>query len=76
MNALVRCSLHFYSIFNLPINPSHHLIIPDSRRRAATDSVSCSHLLTCDDRFRKRYTGPLKLLSPADFVVEYFQQNL
>lgn len=47
----------------------------DALHAAAAESVACSHLLTCDDRFRKRYTGPLKVLSPADFVVEYFQQT-
>ena len=47
----------------------------DALHAAAAESVSCSHLLTCDDRLRKRYTGAIRVLSPADFVVEYFQQT-
>ncbi|MEO5712414.1 MAG: PIN domain-containing protein [Luteolibacter sp.] len=47
----------------------------DALHAAAAESVGCTHLLTCDDRFRKRYSGPLKILNPADFVVEYFQQE-
>jgi hypothetical protein len=47
----------------------------DALHAAAAESAACTHLLTCDDRFRKRYIGPLKILNPADFVVEYFQQE-
>jgi len=41
----------------------------------AAEAAQCTHLLTCDDRFRKRYTGPLAVLNPADFIVAYFQQT-
>jgi hypothetical protein len=47
----------------------------DVLHAASAESAACTHLLTCDDRFRKRYTGPLNILNPADFVVEYFQQE-
>jgi predicted nucleic acid-binding protein len=47
----------------------------DALHAATAESAECTHLLTCDDRFRKRYSGPLKILNPADFVVEYFQQE-
>ena len=46
----------------------------DALHAAAAEIAQCSHLLTCDDRFLKRYTGPLTALNPADFVVQYFQQ--
>ena len=46
----------------------------DALHAAAAETAQCSHLLTCDDRFLKRYTGPLTALNPADFVVQYFQQ--
>ena len=48
----------------------------DALHAASAESAICTHLLTCDDRFRKRYAGPIRVLSPADFVVEYFQQTL
>lgn len=32
-------------------------------------------LVTCDDRFRRRYSGPMRVLNPADFVVEFFNQS-
>lgn len=47
----------------------------DALHAVAAESAACTHLLTCDDGFRKRYTGPLKILNPADFVVGYFQQE-
>ena len=47
----------------------------DALHAAAAEAAACTHLLTCDDRFRKRYTGALNILNPADFVVEYFQQE-
>jgi hypothetical protein len=46
----------------------------DALHAAAAEAAQCSHLLTCDDRFLKRYTGPIVTLNPADFVVDYFQQ--
>lgn len=46
----------------------------DALHAASAEASSCTHLLTCDDRFRKRYAGPLAVLNPADFVVTYFQQ--
>lgn len=46
----------------------------DALHTAAAEAATCTHLLTCDDRFRKRYIGPLAVLNPADFVVEYFHQ--
>lgn len=47
----------------------------DALHAASAESAACTHLLTCDDRFRMRYTGPLNILNPADFVVEYLQQE-
>ena len=46
----------------------------DALHAAAAEAAQCTHLLTCDDRFRKRYTGSIIILNPADFVVAYFQQ--
>lgn len=46
----------------------------DALHAAAAESAQCTHLLTCDDRFLKRYAGPMIILNPADFVVTYFQQ--
>lgn len=47
---------------------------PDALHAAAAEAAPCTHLLTCDDRFVKRYSGPLDVLNPADFVVQFFQQ--
>jgi len=47
----------------------------DALHAAAAEAASCTHLLTCDDRFLKRYSGPLAVLNPADFVVQFFQQT-
>ena len=47
----------------------------DALHAAAAESADCRYLLTCDDRFRKRYSGPLSVLNPADFILEYFQQT-
>jgi len=47
----------------------------DALHASAAEAAGCSHLLTCDDRFRRSYTGPLSILNPADFVVEYFHQT-
>jgi hypothetical protein len=47
----------------------------DALHAAAAESADCRFLLTCDDRFRKRYSGPLSVLNPADFILEYFQQT-
>ena len=47
----------------------------DALHAAAAEASKCTHLLTCDDRFLKRYAGPLIVLNPADFVVTYFQQT-
>jgi predicted nucleic acid-binding protein len=47
----------------------------DALHAACAEVAGCSHLLTCDDRLRKRYQGPITLLNPADFVVAYFQQT-
>ena len=46
----------------------------DALHAAAAEAARCSHLLTFDDRFLKRYTGPLAALNPADFVVQFYQQ--
>ncbi len=46
----------------------------DALHAASAEAASCTHLLTCDDRFLKRYSGPLTILNPTDFVVAYFQQ--
>lgn len=45
----------------------------DALHAASAEAGSCSHLLTCDDRLRKRYQGPITVLNPADFIVAYFQ---
>ena len=45
----------------------------DALHAASTEEGGCYHLLTCDDRLRKRYQGPITVLNPADFVVAYFQ---
>ena len=47
----------------------------DALHASAAEAAVCGHLLTCDDRFRKSYTGSLSILNPADFVVEYFHQT-
>ena len=47
----------------------------DALHAASAEVAQCSHLLTCDDRFLKRYSGPLEALNPADFVVKYFHQT-
>jgi predicted nucleic acid-binding protein len=47
----------------------------DALHGACAEAAGCTHLLTCDDRFRKRYTGPITVLNPADFIVTYFQQT-
>jgi|UniRef100_UPI0037843E67 predicted nucleic acid-binding protein len=47
----------------------------DSLHAACAEAAGCDHLLTCDDRFRKRYQGPITVLNPADFVVASFQQT-
>jgi len=47
---------------------------PDALHAAAAEAAACTHLLTCDDRFLKRYSGPLAVLNPSDFVVQFFQQ--
>lgn len=47
----------------------------DALHAAAAEAGRCSHILTCDDRFAKRYPGTLAILNPADFVVQYFQQT-
>lgn len=45
----------------------------DALHAASAEVRGCSHLLTCDDRLRKRYQGPMTVLNPTDFVVVYFQ---
>ena len=47
----------------------------DALHTAAAEAAACTHFLTCDDRLRKRYSGPLTVLNPADFVVQFFQQS-
>lgn len=47
----------------------------DALHASSAEACSCTHLLTCDDRFLKRYAGPLAVLNPADFVVMYFEQG-
>ncbi|MBL9153857.1 MAG: PIN domain-containing protein [Verrucomicrobiales bacterium] len=47
----------------------------DSLHAAAAESQSSDALVTCDDRFRRRYSGPMRVLNPADFVVEFFNQS-
>lgn len=47
----------------------------DVLHAACAEAAGCTHLLTCDDRFRTRYAGPITVLNPADFVVAYFQQT-
>ncbi len=48
----------------------------DALHAAAAEFADCTHLLTCDDRFRKCYIGPINILNPTDFVVGYFKQKL
>ncbi|MBL9158362.1 MAG: PIN domain-containing protein [Verrucomicrobiales bacterium] len=47
----------------------------DALHAASAEEAGCDFLLTCDDRFLKRYRGSLAILNPADFVVRYFQQS-
>ena len=44
----------------------------DALHAAAAESANCTYLLTADDRFRKRYVGPLSVLNPVDFILLYF----
>lgn len=47
----------------------------DALHAASAEAADCAYLLTCDDRFRKRYTGPLSVLNPVDFVLLYSHQT-
>lgn len=54
---------------------NHGVKALDALHAASAEASQCSHLLTCDDRFVKRYVGSITVLNPADFVVQYFQQT-
>ena len=47
----------------------------DALHAASAEAAHCSSLITCDNRILKRYIGPLAVLNPAEFVVQFLEQQ-
>ena len=48
----------------------------DALHAAAAERAGATHLLTCDDRLLRRYTGSMLILNPVDFILVWSEQKL
>jgi predicted nucleic acid-binding protein len=46
----------------------------DALHAACAEAARADHLLTCDDRFVRRYRGPLSVLNPVQFILKLTEQ--
>src|SRR5436853_5668988 len=42
----------------------------DALHAATAETAHVTHFITCDDRFIRRYSGPLLVMRPPDFVID------